>query len=77
MRPRPLARLLVPFALALTFGACATNAQRDNERCAARGLEPTSDAYKNCLVDLESERRSRMETRHRDFLERSASPLNR
>ena len=49
-------------------------AQRDNERCAARGLQPNTDAFSNCLTALETERQTRSDTRHREMMERSNVP---
>jgi hypothetical protein len=70
-------RSIVLLALGLLLAACQTagqQAQRDNERCAARGLQPDSDAYKECLVQVESDRKVRTDARHREMMERSAIP---
>jgi hypothetical protein len=62
---------------ALTTG-CITSAeqqaQRNEERCAARGYQPNTDAFKDCLVRLDTERELRMQTRRQEMLERSAVP---
>jgi hypothetical protein len=75
-------RPILPVTLALiaagsVLSGCVTTsaADRDKERCTARGLDPKSDRFQECLVQLETERKVRTEARHRDFMERSANPL--
>ncbi len=72
-------RSILVLALGLSLAGCLSTsssvAQRDNERCAARGHAPDSDKFKDCLVQLETDRKVRSESRHRDFMERSAVPL--
>ena len=73
-------RLILSLALSLFVAGCSSVsqlAQRDNERCAARGLQPNTDAYMNCLVSLETERKLRMDARHRELVERSDTPYSR
>jgi hypothetical protein len=65
-------------ALGLLLAGCASAerlAQRDATRCTARGFEPNSADYKNCLAQLDNERSARIDARHREMVERSASPL--
>ena len=77
--------VLVRSILVLAAGACLAGcssspertAERDSERCAARGLEPNSEAFKTCLVQMESGRQFRTDARHRDMLERSSNPFPR
>ncbi len=64
--------------LASLLAGCLTSseqiAQRNEERCAARGLKPNSDAYSDCIAALESQRERRMDTRRQEMLERSNAP---
>ena len=72
-----ISRSILLLALGLFVAGCSSAsqlAQRDEERCAARGLQPQTDAYTNCLVSLETERKLRMDARHREQVERSAAP---
>jgi hypothetical protein len=72
-----ISRLSLSLALGLLVAGCSSVgqlAQRDNERCAARGLQPQTDAYTNCLASLETERKLRMDARHREQVERSGAP---
>jgi hypothetical protein len=71
---RPLAALTV----CLIVAGCASAerlAQRDNDRCTARGYAPDSSDFKKCLVDMETERQMRIDRRHQEMVERSANPL--
>jgi hypothetical protein len=73
-------RSILLLALCLLVAGCASTAQlaqRDSERCAARGFQPNSDDFKNCLVQLETERQVRLDARNREMAERSASPFSR
>jgi hypothetical protein len=71
-------RFIILLALAGLVANCASSAeqlaQRNNERCAARGLQPNTDAFSDCVVALDSQRDQRMESRRRDMMERSAIP---
>ena len=67
--------LLVAGALLASCSSAAQLAQRDEERCAARGLAPKTDAYSDCVVRMESERLQRIGARHQEQVEKSASPL--
>lgn len=70
-------RLVLLLALGPLVTGCLSVGQlgqRDEERCAARGLQPNTDAYANCLTSLETERKLRMDARHREQVERSAAP---
>lgn len=67
-------------ALALLLAGCASAqqvAQRDEERCAAGGAQPNSDAYQDCLLRLETERKVRMDERHRHMMEQPGAPWAR
>jgi hypothetical protein len=67
--------LLLAFGAALAGCTSAEQlAQRDNERCAARGLAPNTDNYANCLLQLEGERSARTEQRRRENLEKPFDP---
>ncbi len=73
--------LLLLSLLAATLAACASAKDieaRNEERCQARGLEPNTKNYNDCLTQLEAERSARMEQRRREALEQPAiPPLNR
>jgi len=66
------------FMCALTglVAACGTTAeqqvQRDDERCTARGLKPTTKEHDDCVSSLQSQRDVRMQQRHRELVERPA-----
>jgi hypothetical protein len=49
-------------------------AERNEERCQARGLQPKTDAYQECIVQLDNERDRRVEARRREMIEQSAAP---
>ena len=69
--------LLLLCLLAVTLSACASAKDleaRNEARCQARGLEPNTKNYEDCLRQIESERDARMEQRRRENLERSAIP---
>jgi uncharacterized protein YecT (DUF1311 family) len=62
--------------------ACAVTAeqqaQRDNERCSARGLQPESKAHDDCVSALANQRDARMQRGHRELVERPApTPYSR
>lgn len=70
-------RLALLLVTALTVTGCASSAQlaqRDEERCAARGYQPKTDGFADCLLRLESERSERTETRRREMLEKPYVP---
>jgi hypothetical protein len=73
-----ICRSMILLALTGFLAGCASSAeqlaQRNNERCAARGLQPDTDAFSDCVVALETERNVRMESRRRDMMERSNVP---
>jgi hypothetical protein len=64
---------IVPLLLLSLLAGCTSAkqlAERNNERCAARGLQPNSDAYSECMAQLETSRDLRMETNRRALMER-------
>lgn len=74
--------LLLLTLLAGSLAACASSSKdieaRNEQRCTARGFEPNSKLYNDCLSQLEAERGARMEQRRREALEKPAIPeLNR
>ena len=75
---RSVSRLILLLALSLPVAGCATTpeqlAQRNNERCTARGYQPNTDAFADCLVRLETERTVRADARHRELTETSGAP---
>ncbi|MBM3526985.1 MAG: hypothetical protein FJX62_02745 [Alphaproteobacteria bacterium] len=76
-----MSRTILFVAFGLAIAGCQTvgpsAAQRDEERCAAAGHKPNTDAFKSCLLDQETARTVRRDSRHREMLERSANPLPR
>ena len=75
---RSFGRPFLVLALCALATACITSAeqqaQRNEERCAARGFQPNTDAFKDCMVRIDTERELRMQTRRQEMLERSAIP---
>jgi hypothetical protein len=70
-------RAAMMLALGLALAGCASTAQiaqRNEERCAARGYQPKTDQFADCVVRLESERTERMESRRREALEKPYIP---
>jgi hypothetical protein len=56
---------------------CASSAQlaqRYNDRCVQRGLEPGTDAFRHCVAQLENDSAARRDARHREMVERSGVP---
>jgi hypothetical protein len=77
-----LQRCALALALCLVAAGCITTAeraaQRNNERCAARGHQPNTKGFNDCLGQLDNERDARREAGRREMIERSAAPpLNR
>jgi hypothetical protein len=73
-------RSIVPLALCLVVAGCASAtqlAQRDDERCVARGFKPDTPDFKKCATELETERALKMDQRHREMMERSSAPWAR
>jgi hypothetical protein len=72
-----MTRFIVVSIFAALLAGCTSAkdvAQRNEERCLARGLQPKTDAFHECLNRLEDDRDRRMETRRRELLEQSAAP---
>ena len=72
-----MTRLILLTILAALLAGCTSAkdvAQRNEERCLARGHQPKTDALANCITQLENERDNRMKTRRRELLEQSAAP---
>jgi hypothetical protein len=69
-------RLIFLFALCALAAACATSpeqqAQRDEERCTARGYKPQTKQHDDCVVGLGSSRDARLQRQHRELVERPA-----
>jgi uncharacterized protein YecT (DUF1311 family) len=61
--------------------ACAASpeqqAQRDDERCAARGYKPDTKEHSECLTSLASQRDMRLQRRHQELVERPSTPDRR
>ena len=75
---RSFGRPLLVLALCALTAGCITSAeqqaQRNEERCTARGYQPNTDAFKDCMVRIDTERELRMQTRRQEMLEKSAIP---
>jgi hypothetical protein len=75
---RSVSRSILLLALSLPAAGCSTTAeqlaQRNNERCAARGYQPNTDAFNDCIVRLETERTVRADARHRELTETPGIP---
>jgi hypothetical protein len=70
-------RLPLLLALGLLVAGCASQAQlaqRDHDRCVARGYQPDTREFNACLVQLQGARDARMETNRREMLERPNVP---
>lgn len=75
-------RFIFLSALSGLVAACAMSAeqqaQRDDERCAARGLKPTTKEHDDCVMGLRGRRDVREQQRHRELVERpAATPYGR
>jgi hypothetical protein len=71
-------RSILALALGTLVTGCITTAeqqaQRNEERCVARGYQPKTDAFNDCVVGIESERSQRMESNRRQLLEKPDNP---
>jgi len=69
-------RIIFLSALCALVAACATSpeqqAQRDDERCTARGYTPQTKQHDDCVSGLASSRDARMQRQHRELVERPA-----
>ena len=75
---RLFSRSILALALGTLVTGCITTAeqqaQRNEERCAARGYQPKTDPFNDCMLRIESERSQRMESNRRYQLEKSDNP---
>jgi hypothetical protein len=72
-------RTFFALPLILLVGGCLTTspeqqAKRNEERCLARGYQPKSDEFNDCVVRIETERGQRMESNRRQLLEKPDNP---
>ena len=71
-------RSILLLTLSAPISGCITTAEqqakRNEERCVARGYQPKSDAFNDCVVRIETERTQRMETNRRQLLETPDNP---
>ena len=72
-------RLILLLSLAVLVTNCSTMtpeqlAARNEERCTARGYQPKTDAFADCIVRLETERDTRLQSVHREAAERNGIP---
>lgn len=69
-------RSIVVLTLTGLVAACAMTAEqqtaRDDERCTARGLKPTTKEHDDCVTGLQRQRDTRMQQRHQDLVEQRA-----
>ncbi len=77
-----LRRAIVLLTLSVLVAGCAATAEqqakRDSDRCTARGLQADSKAHDDCLTQLERGRAERLQSRHRELVERpAATPFGR
>jgi hypothetical protein len=74
----PAARSALALALCLLAAGCITTAEqiaeRNNQRCTARGYQPNTKEFSDCIAQLETDRSLRLQARHREVVERSAIP---
>lgn len=68
--PRSIAAVVLLAALASGCTSAKDLAERNNERCAARGYTPGTDAFADCVVRIEGESQARMERNRREMMER-------
>jgi hypothetical protein len=74
---KSFAQWAIALLTALAAAGCASSGQvtqRYNDRCAERGYQAGSDAFRNCVAQLESESALRRDARHREMVERSGAP---
>ena len=75
---RSVSRSILLLALSVAVVGCAMTAEqvalRNNERCTARGYQPNTDAFADCIVRLETESTVRRDARHRELTETSGAP---
>ena len=75
---RSFARPILALALCALVAGCITTAEqqakRQKDRCVERGYQPNTDAFKDCVVRLETDKTVRMDQRHREAVEKSAIP---
>ena len=73
-----LCRSFVALALGMLVAGCLMTAeqqaQRNEERCVARGYQPKTDAFNDCVVRIETDRSQRMESNRRQLLEKPDNP---
>jgi hypothetical protein len=74
VRLTTLALLAPLLAGCLTANSSADVAKRNEETCAKRGHPGNSQAFSDCLAQLEAPRERRMNERRQDMLERSNVP---
>jgi hypothetical protein len=71
-------RSILLSTLSVLVTGCITTAEqqakRNEERCVARGYQPKTDAFNDCVVRIESERTQRMESNRRNLLEKPDNP---
>jgi len=70
----PFGRILLPILLGLLLANCATSspeqlAERYKTQCINRGYQPGTDAYADCLVQVEGEREGRIDARRREMVD--------
>jgi hypothetical protein len=75
---RSFGRPILALALCALAAGCITTAEQQakrlEDRCVERGYQPNTDAFKDCVVRLETDRTILMDQRHREAVEKSAIP---
>ena len=75
---RSFARPVLALMLCTLAAGCITTAEQQakrlDDRCVERGYQPNTDAFKDCVVRLETDKTVRMDQRHREMVEKSAIP---
>jgi hypothetical protein len=71
-------RAILLLLLSAPVAGCITTAEqqakRNEDRCVARGYQPKTDAFNDCVVRIETERTQRMESNRRELLEKPDNP---
>jgi uncharacterized protein YcfL len=73
MTYRPL--LLLSLILLAGCASAEQLAQRDQDRCVARGYKPETKEFNDCMTLVENERVARRDALHREQIEKSANPF--
>jgi hypothetical protein len=71
------ARPVLLLTLSVLIAGCATSAEQqatlDSDQCVRRGHQPESKAHDDCMLLVASARAARLQSRHRELVERPAT----